>query len=256
MMMGQLFPQVPNLLRSRRLLMQRFGNAYPSAQPLFPIRDRLNIVFTARELQPKSSIIDDTFHFVGPSISPYTRSEDFQFDNLRQKPIIYISLGTVQNTNIAFYRACFDAFSEYPAQFILSIGKGTKVEQLGKIPSNFIVRPFVPQLEILQRADVFITHGGINSIHEGLYYGVPLILVPHQLEQLLNARCVTAMDAGLIIYDQIKRRVVAPKSLRMSLEEVLTKPSYRERAKEVQYSLRKTGGYQQAADLIQGYLAE
>ena len=90
-MMGQFFSQLPNLLRERRRLVQRFGKAYPAKQPLFPMRDQLNIVFTARELQPKSSIIDDTFRFVGPSINPQIRSEDFPFDALRQKPIIYLS---------------------------------------------------------------------------------------------------------------------------------------------------------------------
>ena len=73
-MMGQFFSQVPNLLRQRRRLIKRFGNAYPLDQPLFPMRDQLNIVFTARELQPKATIIDDSFHFVGPSINPQIRS--------------------------------------------------------------------------------------------------------------------------------------------------------------------------------------
>jgi UDP:flavonoid glycosyltransferase YjiC (YdhE family) len=41
------------------------------------------------------------------------------------------------------------------------------------IPANFIVRPSVPQLEVLQGTDIFITPGDLNSVHEGLYYGVP-----------------------------------------------------------------------------------
>jgi MGT family glycosyltransferase len=254
-MMGQFFSEVPNLLRERRRLIKHFGKAYPLEQPLFPMRDNLNIVFTARELQPKASIIDDSFHFVGPSISPQIRSEDFPFDALKQKPIIYLSLGTV-HTNTAFYRTCFKAFADYPAQFVLAVGKSTNIAELGAIPSNFIVRPFVPQLEILQRADVFITHGGINSVHEGLYYGTPLILIPHQFEQLLNSRCVTAREAGLIIDDQIQHRPVTAERLRQSLQEVLDNPHYAENAKRIQKILRETGGFQQAVDVIQTYLAE
>jgi MGT family glycosyltransferase len=236
-------------------LIKRFGKAYPLEQPLFPMRDQLNIVFTARELQPKASIIDDSFHFVGPSINPQTRSEDFPFDALKQKPMIYLSLGTV-HTNSAFYRTCFKAFADYPAQFVLAVGKHTNIAKLGAIPPNFIVRAFVPQLEILQRADVFITHGGINSVHEGLYYGVPLILIPYQFEQLLNARRVTAHHAGLLIDDQLLQKLVTTEKLRQSLQEVLTNPHYTENAKRIQEILRETGGFQQAADLIQTHLTK
>jgi MGT family glycosyltransferase len=253
-MMIQFFAQLPGLLSVRRRLRQRFGKAYPSKQPLFPMRDQLNIVFTARELQPKSSIIDDTFLFVGPAINPQLHTDDFPFDALRQKPVVYLSLGTVHHTHTALYRTCFEAFAEFPAQFILSAGRQASTAELGSIPANFIVRPFVPQLDVLQVADVFITHGGINSMHEGLYYGVPLILIPHQFEQLLNARQVTARNAGLLIDAQVQGRAVTPDRLRQALQEVLANRAYAEGAKQVQRMLRETGGFRQAADAIQAAL--
>jgi MGT family glycosyltransferase len=250
----QYFSNLPNLLRRRRALMQRFGKAYPSEQPLFPMRDQLNIVFTARELQPNSSMIDDSFLFVGPSINPQIRREDFPFEPLGRKPVIYLSLGTVHHINTEFYRTCFKAFADHPAQFILSVGRHANINELGTIPSNFIVRTHVPQLEILQHAGVFITHGGINSVHEGLYYGVPLILIPHQFEQLLNARVVTARNAGLIIEDQVHHKPVSAETLRQALQQVLTDPRYMENAKRIQNLLRETGGFRQAADAIQAYI--
>jgi MGT family glycosyltransferase len=252
-MMGQFFSQAPRLLRARRRLMQRFGAAYPSEQPLFPMRDRLNIVFTTRDLQPNSSVIDDTFRFVGPSINPQVRKSDFPFESLQDKTIVYLSLGTV-HTDTAFYRACFEAFAGHPAQFILSVGSQTKTEELGRIPGNFAVRPFVPQLELLQRAQVFITHGGINSVHEGLYYGVPLILIPHQFEQLLNARRVAARGAGLVMEDRLQGKPITAARLREALQTVLAESRYRAAARDIQQSLRVTGGYVEAADQIQVYL--
>jgi MGT family glycosyltransferase len=116
------------------------------------------------------------------------------------------------------------------------------------------VRPFVPQLAVLQVADVFITHGGINSMHEGLYYGVPLILIPHQFEQLLNARQVTARNAGLLIDEQVHGRSVTPDRLRQALQDVLEDRVYAEGARKIQQLLRETGGFRQAADAIQAYL--
>jgi hypothetical protein len=150
---------------------------------------------------------------------------------------------------------CFAAFADFRAQFILSVGRQTGPDLLGPIPANFIVRPSVPQLEVLQRTDIFITHGGINSVHEGLYYGVPLILIPHQFEQLLNARCVAARGAGLISEARLQRKPITPALLRQALEESLSEPRYREAARELQQSMHATGGYQGAANQIQAYVS-
>lgn len=253
-MLGYVLPQLPGILSARGRLIKRYGKAYPATSPLFPMRDRLNLVYTARELQPDTPIIDDTFRFVGPSINPQQRSEEFPFEALGEQPVVYISLGTVHSDHIAFYRTCFEAFARYPAQFILSAGKQTKIEELGPIPANFIVRPSVPQLAVLQRSDIFITHAGMNSVHEGLYYGVPLVLIPHQFEQLLNARCVAARGAGHSIDHYIRHKPITADTLRQALALVLSEPRYRAAAQELQRSLRATGGYQQAADELQAYI--
>ena len=170
--------------------------------------------------------------------------------------MVYISMGTVHTTHPDFYRECFQAFADYPAQFILSAGKQANLDALGAVPANFIVLPSVPQLDVLQRASAFITHGGMNSIHEGLYYGVPLILIPHQLEQLFGSQIVVASGAGLCLEDQIARGRVPATKLRPALEAVLAEPRYRAAAREVQKSLQATGGFRQAADEIQKYLTE
>jgi MGT family glycosyltransferase len=220
--------------------------------PLFPVRDGLNIVFTARELQPDTPIIDGTFRFVGPSIDPQTRSEGEDFDLWGQDRVVYISFGTLHAPQPSFIAACFEAFAGHPARFILS---GVEPQGLAvPAPANFIVRPSVRQLEVLQRADVFITHGGLNSVHEGLYFGVPLVIVPHQFEQLLNARAVSGRGAGLIIEERLAGRDITATRLRQSLTLVSSESRYRESAGALQRALRATGGYRQAADEIQGYI--
>lgn len=256
MLIGRALPLLPRMLAARRRLIRRYGKeAFPS-RPIFPLRGGLNIVFTARELNPDTPLIDETFRFVGPSINPQIREGDFPFDVLGQQPVVYISMGTIHNRQTEFYHQCFKAFADYPAQFVLSVGKHTDIKALGAIPSNFIVRPTVPQLEVLQHADAFITHGGMNSVHEGLYYGVPLILFPHQIEQLFNARSVEAQGAGIVIGDRLARGRLTVSELRHSLDTVLSEPRYREAAREVQKTLRETGGYRRAADEIQAYLAQ
>lgn len=249
-------PLLPSLLAARRYFIRRYGkSAFPSG-PIFPVRGGLNIVFTSRELHPDSPLLDDTFRFVGPSINPQSRDGEFPFSLSGQQPVVYISLGTIHNTRDEFYRQCFAAFGDYPAQFILSAGQQTNIKALGSIPPNVIVRPSVPQLEVLQHADVFITHGGMNSVHEGLYYGVPLIVIPHQFEQWFNARCVAAQGAGLVLGNDLARGRVTISELRRALDLVLSDTKYRDAAATVQKTLRAVGGYHQAADEIQTYLAK
>jgi MGT family glycosyltransferase len=255
-MVWQILPNVPGLLSARRRLVRAYGHAYPSAAPLFPMRDRLNIVFATRQLQPDTPIIDETFRFVGPSINPQTRSEAFPFDSLEKAPVVYVSLGTIHATRPEFFMACVEAFADSPAQFVLSVGRQLDLGALGAIPSNFIVRPSVPQLDVLQRTDVFITHGGINSVQEGLYYGVPLILIPQQFEQLLNARCVAARGAGLIIDAHFLQKPVTAARLRQALSAVMSEARYREAAGTLQQALRATGGYRQSADELQAYMSQ
>lgn len=256
-MLRQFLPAVPRLLLRRFRLQRRYPKAYPSKTPLFPICGDLNIVFTLKDLQAPVPLIDDTFRFVGPSIDPETRAASGQpaIELPTEGTVVYISLGTIHNTNPDFYRACFDAFGSYPATFILSAGRQTDLNQLEPMPSNFIVRSSVQQLEVLQRADAFITHGGMNSIHEGLYYGVPLIVVPQQFEQLLNGRMAAARGAALVLEGQVSGEGIRAEDLRQALDQVLTQPEYQTAAASLQQSLRESGGYRQAADEIQGFIS-
>ncbi|GCE46242.1 hypothetical protein EI42_06375 [Thermosporothrix hazakensis] len=248
----QILPQLPSVFIMRSRLIRKYRRAFPKERPLLPLRGSLNLVFTLRALQPKTTLIDETFRFVGPSINPQIRSDAFFLPTERKSPIVYISLGTIHTRQMEFYQRCFAAFGDYPAQFILSTGNGTAIEKLGAIPSNFIVRSTVPQLKVLEQTNIFITHGGMNSIHEGLYYGVPLILVPYQLEQRLNARIIVKQGAGLLV----ERAAGEPPSidnLRRALDAIFSDPRYQKAARRLQQLFQETGGYQQAADEVQSY---
>jgi hypothetical protein len=141
-------PHVPKLLNWRRGMAKEFGKENSGGIAEYAAS---NIVFTSKEFHPENTYIDGRFHFVGPSIDPATREGEFPFDHLHEGRKVYISLGTINNLDDDFYQAAFSAFAGYPAQFILSVGKHTAVDQLGNIPENFIVKNFVPQLEILQQ---------------------------------------------------------------------------------------------------------
>jgi len=129
------------------------------------------------------------YKFVGASVPDGRDVDDLQLRKLtNDNPWIYISLGTVHNLKADFYRDCYAAFADLPYQVIMSVGRQTDIASLGACPANFLVRNWVPQLEVLKRARLFISHGGMNSINESLYFDVPLLMVPQQIEQGYNAR--------------------------------------------------------------------
>ena len=244
-------PYIPKLISWRRSMAQEFGK--DNSGGITEYAD-LNIVFTSKAFHPKNNFIDGRFRFVGPSLESSLRDGDFPFDQLHGGPKVYISLGTIIHLDKAFYGAVFKAFADYPAQFILSVGKNTDITQFDSTPDNFIVRNYVPQLAILQQVDVFITHGGMNSVHEGLYYGVPEIVVPHHFEQLLNGKRVVQTRAGLLLGNTRPYGRVTAQELRTALNTLLNNRQYKQNAQRIGATLKAAGGYQQAIKEIETFL--
>jgi len=246
------FTKLPTLQRLRRQLVNTYGpDIFPGAS-ILPCKGDINIVYTSREFQPDTPYIDDSFRFVGPSILAATRKEaDFPWDRLEsERTKIYLSLGTLYNKNIEFYRTFFTAFSDHPAQFILSVGRLIDIRELGPIPANFIIKASVPQLELLEKVDLFITHGGMNSVNEGLNCGVPLVIVPQQIEQAFNGRQVARQRAGVILADRPPYGRPDVHVFRRTVDKVLADPTYRLHAERLGRSFREAGGYQQAVTEI------
>lgn len=204
----------------------------------------LNVIFTSRALQPHEKAFGSEYVFVGRAVAPNRdRAVDFPFDRLTQ-PFIYASLGTTFNDAPAFYGACFEAFADAPWQVVLAAG--TAADTLPPAPANFIVRPFVPQLRLLESARAFVTHGGMNGVNEGLAEGVPLIVVPQRGDQHLVAAQVVEHGAGV----RIGPGEVTPARLREAVTTVLEQPSYRQAAQVIGRTLIEAGGARRAADEI------
>ncbi|ANS76512.1 glycosyl transferase family 1 [Paenibacillus yonginensis] len=219
-----------------------------SAYEIFCNPAPMTLVYTSKAFQPGGESFDDTYKFVGPSLAPRPQQESLLLDAGTEN-LIYISLGTVFNQALDFYKLCLTAFADTKYTVILSVGRQTEIAALGSLPANFIVRPYVPQLEVLQRAGLFITHGGMNSVHEGLYYGVPLIVIPQSADQPALARRVAELGAGL----QFNQQDLTAEDLRAAAERVLEDDSMRAAAAELGASFRKAGGQRQAAEEILKY---
>ena len=227
-------------------LHRTYGIAKPHLLDMFTNRARLNIVYTTEQFQPCVEMLDNSFKLVGPSIVARSEPVAFPFDMLGDTPIIYISLGTVFNDKADFYRACIEAFAGSDRQVVLSVGQRMDMAALGTIPPNFLVRSFVPQLELLQRAALLITHGGMNSVSEALYYGVPLLIIPQAADQNLVGQRIAQLGAG----KTLRRTRVTARKLRQIAEEILARPTYQQASARLGKSFGQAQGYLRAADEI------
>lgn len=228
---------------------ESYGINVQSSYEVFCNPAPLTIVYTTREFQPGGAAFDSSYQFVGSSISSRLTVQDFDLSAIQGKCPIYISLGTVFNMANDFYNLCFEAFRSTEHTVVMSVGSRTSIADLGEIPNNFIVRNYVPQTEILQHAKLFITHGGMNSTHEGLYYGVPLVVIPQAADQPIIAGQVANLGAGI----QLPMQGLTSHQLQEAVDKVLNDSSYKLASERLSESLHQSGGYRQAVDEIIKY---
>lgn len=223
----------------------------PHTLPLVPRRGDVTLMLTSRAFHPPSRRRDEAnFVFVGCAIDAATRRETFDFGRLDGRPLLYISLGTLHHGNTAFFDTCITAFRDFPGQVLLSVGRGSDLSRYSGAPANFIFADAVPQLAVLERTSVFLTHGGLNSVHEGLWHGVPMVAVPQQIEQLHNAEAMAAAGAGVVLHSGSHGATAA--ALRDAVAKVMAdREHYAAAAAKIGASLREGGGIEEAASIIE-----
>jgi zeaxanthin glucosyltransferase len=191
------------------------------------------------------------FHFTGPYHNQTSRKPvDFPWDRLTDKPLIYASMGTLQNQLTEVFQTIASACVDLDAQLVISLG-GASVDGLPLMAGNPIVVSYAPQLALLERAAVAITHAGMNTALECLTYGVPMVAIPVTNDQPGVAARVAWTGAGEIV--PLKQLTAA--KLRSALELVLNNDSYRHNAQRLQQSIFCSGGVSQAGDIIERAIA-
>ena len=199
-----------------------------------------SIVYTSRHFQPYAESFSKHYAFVGPSV--FSKDEP---DKEKLRPLVYISLGTVINDRPDFYSRCIEALKDQDADILISCGNVIDIEALGVLPDNVKVYPYVDQPGILSRADVFITHCGMNSVSESLYMATPLVLYPQTSEQRAVARRTIEIGAGLMLTDD------SVQGIRSAVQEVLNNASYSTAAKACSEDFRSCIGTAGAAEFIE-----
>jgi MGT family glycosyltransferase len=248
MSIGVAFKGIASSVKANRIsteIAKRYSIQKPNMMESLNVSGDLCVVYSSAEFVPYAATFPPKYKFVGWTIQEPIVQEPFVHEGAH--PLIYASLGTLINDNFAFFKACIDAFSHSSYDLLISTGGRYKPEEFGETAANVTVREWVPQVQVLQQASLFITHGGVNSIHDGLYNNLPLLLVPQQAEQTINSLAVTDQHAGLML----KRDEVNAESVSAAAAKILGDPAYRRNAERLGLSLRAGGGAARAADEIE-----
>ena len=234
--------EIPGAAAYAKRLRKRYGLRDLGLLSVLMNRGDYNLCGYARLFQPGGRGFGGEYRFVGP-LSVHRKigqQNDFScWDEDVSTPLIYISLGTVFHQNEEFLRTVVEQLGLRTGNRLTerlertgggcpaglgggrSRGESFRVvlvwsgDETRAFPENFTVRPFVNQNEILKHAALFITAGGMNSLHEALYFGVPCLMCPQQGEQRLNARRFERLGFGKILQDPRKLRREAWKCMEL-----------------------------------------
>jgi zeaxanthin glucosyltransferase len=188
------------------------------------------------------------FHFTGPYSSPDSREPvSFPFEKLTGQPLIYASMGTLQNQLSGVFENIAQACVGLDAQLVIALGGGSNPAVLPDLPGSPLVVGYAPQLELLQRATLTITHAGMNTALESLSNGVPMVAIPIANDQPGVAARIAWTGTGEVI--------TLPKlnssRLQTAIKKVLTEDYYKQNAVRLQAAIRRAGGVSRAADIVE-----
>jgi MGT family glycosyltransferase len=232
-----------------RTYAEQVGLDFDCNDPLAGISKFAWLTQTPKEFDFPSSNWPPQFHHTGPFHDGSGRSDpDFPWDRLTGEPLIYASMGTLQNGLESVFNTIAQAVgSRAGMQLVLSIGPVLDPEQIKSLPAKAIVVNRAPQMELLKRSVLCITHAGLNTTLESLTQGVPLVAIPVTNDQPGVAARIAHTKTGAFV--PLKELTVS--RLSSLIDEVLRNPEYRQNANRLRQVIADTNGLEKALDLLE-----
>ena len=195
----------------------------------------------------KGSQLPETFCYTGPfHREGRDRAVEFDFDRLDGRPLVYASMGTLQNRLLPVFHTVAEACAGLDVQLVIALG-GSGAELPEGLPGEPVVAPMAPQLELVSRAAAVVTHAGLNTTLECLAQGVPMVAIPVTNDQPGVAARIRWLGVGEVI----PLRRLTPPRLRQALQLVLKDPIYRDQAALLAREIVEEKGLEQAAEIAE-----
>lgn len=225
------------------------GLAGTSAMEFLAGIEDLSIIFVPREFQYEGDTFDERFVFAGPCFGDRSAFQG-NWQHSGDRPVLLISMGTAATGWPEFFTMALEAFGDSEWDVVMALGANLDPSELGELPANFEVSQYVPQLDVLHHASLFLMHGGMNSVMESLHRGVPMVVIPQMNEQLANGLRVAELGLGRTL----SRADTTVESLRRTAAEVRADETVKDRVAALQNRMGETDGPVVAADAIERFL--
>jgi MGT family glycosyltransferase len=195
------------------------------------------------------SVVEPRLHFTGPWHEAGGDEVPFPWERLDGRPLVYASLGTLQNRLVEMFATIAEAVAPLDVQLVITLGSTDQdvASIVARCPGNPVVVPVAPQLQLLDRAMLSITHAGLNTALESLARGVPMVAMPITNDQPGVARRLEWLGLAEVV---LPRQLTASR-LRRAVERVLSDPGYRARARERAGEIAALHGVRRAADIVE-----
>ena len=227
----------------------------PHADPLSPhvVAPSLLIHTCSREYDYNRPDLPPQVHYVGPSV--WDRPVGWQVPSWLtelppNKPLVYVSLGTVFNTRLSVFRKIIRALGQLDVFGLIATGPGCPPNLFSAVPPNVRIESYIPQTalqaEPRTRPALIISHGGVNTVLTALSDGIPLLCIPLGADQPDNAQRCVDTGAGL----RLDRRLLTTARLKRAIHTLLSQATFTRRAEQIQRTLRRHHGPEEAATLI------
>ncbi len=161
--------------------------------------------------------------------------------------MVYASLGTTGNEQPSLLRIIADACHQTDLQLVVSLGGQSYFNLLEGLAGDALVVKDAPQLELLKKAALVITHGGLNTVLETLMEGKPMIVIPIARDQPAVAARLARQGVAIVL--QATR--LSTQNIRTAITKLLRDPRHQKAALKLQANIRAVRGLQMAADLIE-----
>lgn len=222
-------------------------NLRPVRRPDDAFSPAAQIAQMPREFDFPRQRLPRTFHYLGPWFDRALADSPFPFEKLDGRPLIYGSIGTLQSANSRYFRIMAEACCGLDAQLVLALGHG-QTASMQDLPGRPLVVNYAPQIELLSRASMTITHAGMNTTQQSLYFGVPAVAIPLAHDQPAIAARLARTGAGIMI----PPKKLTVETLRAAITAVLPPDSsFREQARRLGQACRAAGGVERAADIVE-----
>lgn len=188
-------------------------------------------------------------HFTGPWHATGGGDVPFPWERLDGRPLVYASLGTLQNRLVETFTTIAEAVAPLEMQLVISLGAADQdvAALAARCPGDHVIVPVAPQLRLLDRATLAITHAGLNTVLESLARGLPMVAIPITNDQPGVARRLEWLGLGEVVPP---RRLTAAR-LRRAVVRVRDDPGYRARARERAAEIAALDGIGRAADIVE-----